>query len=168
MPILFHSQNNPETVNLLQRIIYLRSHFKVVVPENISAIKKQIRESNLSGKGTGINDASLFFIACTIFSRSEGPITMGELSRDLEVPLSTATRIMDWLVRNGYAHRLPDQNDRRVVRVDLTETGRMTYQAISQFMLERVEQALNHLTPAERNIFIALLNKVLNGFEELV
>jgi DNA-binding MarR family transcriptional regulator len=168
MPIRSLSLSPPESVKLLQRIIHLRSHFKVVVPEYISTLKKQIHESNLSGKGPGINDASLFYSVGIVFSHYPGPISMGELSRDLEVPLSTATRTMDWLVNNGYAQRLPDPNDRRIVRVELTGTGKETYQAISTFMLERVEQALDQLTPVERDSFIVLLNKVLNAFEEAV
>ena len=160
------SPDNPDTVKLLQRIIHLRNHFKVVMPENLSALRKQIHESNLSGKGPGIYDASLFYSVGNVFSRYTGPISMGELSRDLEVPLSTATRTMDWLVNNGYAQRLPDPNDRRSVRVELTGTGKDTYRAISTFMMERVEQALYQLTPVERDNFIALLNKVLDAFEE--
>ena len=158
--------SSPETVQLLQRIVRLRSHFKFILPENISLVKKQILESDLSGKGAGINDGSLFFNACEVFSQYQGPISMGELSRDLQVPLSTATRSMDWLVKNGYAQRLPDPNDRRIVRVELTETGKDTYQAIRIFILGRVEKILSQLTPAERDIFITLLNKVLNAFEE--
>ena len=166
MPILLPSSNTPEAAKLLQRIIHLRSHFKLVMPENLSAIREQIRESNLSGRGPGINDASLFYLVGCAFSRYSGPISMGELSRDLEVPLSTATRTVDWLVSNGYARRLSDPNDRRIVRVELTATGIETYQAISSFMLERVEQALSQLPPTERDVFIALLDKVLNVFEE--
>jgi len=158
--------SSPEVVKLLQRIVRLRSHFKVVTPENLTALKKQIHESHRSGKGAGIEDAGLFFNAGSVFSRYEGPITMGELSRDLEVPLSTATRTMDWLVDNGYAQRLPDPKDRRIVRVKLTKTGKETYRAISTFMLERVEQALSQLTTAEQDVFITLLKKVLNAFEE--
>jgi DNA-binding MarR family transcriptional regulator len=90
---------------------------------------------------------------------------MGELSRDLEMPLSTATRTMDWLVNNGYAQRLPDPKDRRIVRVELTEKGKETFQAISTFMLGKVEQAMSPLNPAERKTFLTLLNKVLDAFE---
>lgn len=166
MPIPSHSPDSPEDVKLLQRVIRLRSHFRVVLPENMATLKKQIRESNLSGKSAGINDAGLFYNVGIVFSRHEGPITMGELSRELGVPLSTATRTMDWLVNNSYAERLPDPNDRRIVRVGLTRTGKDTYQAISTFMLEKVEQAMSQLNAAERETFISLLNKVLNAFEE--
>lgn len=163
-----HSPSTVEVVKLLQRIIRLRSRFKVVPPENITILRNQIHESSLSGMGAGFADAGLFINSGSVFARSEGPITMGELSRELEVPLSTATRTVDWLVNNGYAHRLPDPKDRRVVRVELTETGKANYQALSTYLLERVEQALSPLTQSERDIFICLLNKVLNAFEQPV
>ena len=166
MPGLRPSKSSPDVVKLLQRIVRLRSRFKVTVPENINALKQQIRASALSANAAGINDAGLFYNVANVLSRYEGPITMGELSHDLEVPLSTATRTMDWLVNNGYAQRLPDPNDRRVVRVELTETGNKTYQAISKFMFEKVAQALSQLTPAERDQFLSLLDKVLNAFED--
>ena len=156
----------PDAVKLLQRIVRLRSRFKVVAPENFAALRKQIHESKPSGKEAGIEDAGLFYNAGSVFFRYEGPITMGELSRDLEVPLSTATRTMDWLVNNGYAQRLPDPKDRRIVRVELTGKGKDTFQAISTFMLGKVEQAMSPLNTDERKTFLSLLNKVLDAFEE--
>ncbi len=166
MDTISHFPSTTEAVKLLQRIMHLRSRFKVVPPENIATLRKKIHELKLSSMGAGFEDAGLFYSAGSVFARSEGPITMGELSRELEVPLSSATRTMDWLVNNGYAQRLPDPKDRRIVRVELTETGKATYQTISTFMLARVEQVLSPLTPAERKIFMDLLNKVLNAFEE--
>ena len=156
----------PEVAKLLQRIVRLRSRFKVVAPENFAALKKQIHESKPSGKEAGIEDAGLFFNAASVFFSYAGPITMGELSRDLEVPLSTATRTMDWLVNNGYAQRLADPKDRRIVRVELTGKGKETFQAISTFMLGRVEQILSPLNQAERKTFLSLMNKVLDSFEQ--
>jgi DNA-binding MarR family transcriptional regulator len=165
MPTLHHPPSSLEVGRLLRRVIHLRSRFKLVAPENISALKKKIHESDFSDKNGGINGA-LLYLAGNIFSHYPGPISMGEFSRDLDVPFSTATRTMDWLVNNGYAQRLPDPNDRRIVRVELTENGKEIYQEISTFMLGRVEQALCRLTPAERTTFIELFNKILNGFEE--
>ena len=165
MPTPSQPSISPEVVNLLQRIVRMRSRFKVVTPENFAALKKQIHESKPSGRDSGIEDAGLFYNTGSVFLRYDGPISMGELSRDLEVPLSTATRTMDWLVTYGYARRLPDPKDRRVVRVELTEKGKETFQTISTFMLGRVEQAMSPLNQTERKTFISLLNKVLDAFE---
>jgi DNA-binding MarR family transcriptional regulator len=155
-----------DAVKLLQRIVRLRSRFKVIAPENMAALRKQIHESKPSGKEAGIEDAGLFYTAGSVFLHYDGPISMGELSRDLEVPLSTATRTMDWLVNNGYAQRLPDPKDRRVVRVELTAKGKETFQTISTYMLGRVEQAMSPLNASERKTFVCLLNKVLDAFEQ--
>jgi DNA-binding MarR family transcriptional regulator len=166
MPTSSQPPTSSDVVKLLQRIVRLRSRFKVVAPENFAALKKQIHESKPSGKEAGIEDAGLFYNAASVFFNYAGPITMGELSRDLEVPLSTATRTMDWLVNNGYAQRLSDPKDRRVVRVELTGPGRETFQTIRTFMLGRVEQAMSPLDSDERETFICLLNKVLDAFEQ--
>ncbi|MGA2504091.1 MAG: MarR family transcriptional regulator [Anaerolineales bacterium] len=166
MPDSLTPTSSPANVKLLQRIIRLRSHFNLTLPENIRVIKKQILESNLSSKGTRINNPSLFANAGSVLSNYEGPVSMGELSRDLEVPLSTATRTMDWLVDNGYAKRLPDPKDRRIVRVKLTEKGKETYQVISIFMLRRFEEILSPLTSEERETITTLLNKVMDAFEK--
>ena len=166
MPTLSQPPASPEVAKLLQRVVRMRSRFKVVAPENLAALKKQIHESKPSGREAGIEDASLFYNAGSVFFRYDGPITMGELSRDLEVPLSTATRTMDWLVNNGYAQRLADPKDRRIVRVEPTGKGKETFQAISTFMLGRVEQILSPLNQAERKTFLSLMNKVLDSFEQ--
>ena len=156
----------PEIVEIMQRIFRLKNHFKVGVPENIAILRQRVRESNLGGKGGHFNDFDLFHNVGLVFSRHDGPITMGELSRELNVPLSTATRTMDWLVDNGYAQRLPDSQDRRVVRVELTGEGQEIYSTINQFFAERIEQIMGQLTPEERSTFIALFCKVLDALEK--
>jgi len=162
LSLLSHS---PDVAELMQRMLRLRARFMGTIPENVAALKQHIRESDLSGKGGGINDAELFFNVANVFDRAPGPITMGELSRGLNVPLSTATRMMDWLVKNGYGRRFPDPADRRIVRVELTETGRETYETIRKFARERIEQILGQFTAEERATFISLLNKVVTILE---
>ncbi len=159
------SQKYPRALELMQRLIRLRSRFRLVVPENIVTLKKQISEAALSPRGVDGNDADLFFQVGTILSSAEKPVSMGELSRELNVPLSTATRIMDWLVHNGYAQRLADPQDRRVVRVGLTDPGREIYRTINQFAMERVEFYMNQLSVEERATFEALLFKLLDAVE---
>jgi DNA-binding MarR family transcriptional regulator len=138
----------------------------VGVPENIVILRERLRESNLGGRTGHFNGFDLFHNVGLAFAQHDGPITMGELSRDLNVPLSTATRTMDWLVDNGYAQRLHDPQDRRIVRVGLTEAGQEIYSTINQFFMERVENIMGQFTSEERETFTALLCKVLDGLEK--
>jgi len=97
----------------------------------------------------------------------KGNLTMGELSSALSVPLSTATRIADWLVDNGYMQRLPDSEDRRIVRVALTNIGRELYETIDRYIRQRVQQILSSLTEEERTTLLALVSKVVSALKEV-
>jgi DNA-binding MarR family transcriptional regulator len=166
MPDTVHIQYSAEVREIMQRLFRLKDRFKVGVPENLIILRKRIRESNLGGKTTGITDFDLFHRVGIVFSRYQEPISMGELSHDLEVPLSTATRIMDWLVNNGYAVRLTDPGDRRIVRVALTDAGQDIYRTVNEFFMERVERFMRQFTPEERDTLLALLRKILDALEK--
>lgn len=97
----------------------------------------------------------------------EDSVTMGELSKIMTVPLSTATRIADWLVDNGYMERLPDPEDRRVVRVTLTSVGRELHQTIDSYVKQRIGQVLSCLTDEERTALLVLVGKVVASLKEI-
>jgi DNA-binding MarR family transcriptional regulator len=155
-----------EIANVFQRLFVRKHRARILLPESLATLTKHLDETYLDSKSGGSIDFDLFHSIGLIFSARRDPITMGELSRSLDVPLSTATRIVDWLVKNNYAQRLSDPNDRRVVRVDLTEEGHVMYRSINEFMVERVEQILSIFTPQERVNLTQLLLKLLNKLEE--
>ena len=49
---------------------------------------------------------------------------MSELSERLGIPLSSATRTVEQLVQRGLLTRRPDQHDRRMVLINVTEKAR--------------------------------------------
>jgi len=106
----------------------------------------------------------LFYRLSDVLYRNVNP-TMGELSRALSVPLSTATRMVGWLVDMGYGERLPDQHDRRVVRISLTDSGRVLYEAVESFVTRRLEQIVVHLTTEERSALLVALSRMMAVLE---
>lgn len=157
---------SPETAQILHRLFNLKRRMHVRLPENLAVLKQHLNESNPGGMTGELNDYDLFYTIGIIFSYPPEPITMGELSRALQVPLSTATRIMDWLVKNGYAGRLPDPEDRRIVRVTLTETGQEMYRTINDYLLERLEKLMGQFSLQERESLLSLLTKLSDALEE--
>jgi DNA-binding MarR family transcriptional regulator len=147
-----------------QRMLALRHHFKAVPPESMATIKAYLDEERLKGKASAMN-FNLFFNVGAILSGDSAPVTMGELSHMLDVPLSTATRIVDWMVERGYVQRMHDPSDRRIVRLGLTENGRELYDTIYHFIRGRIEIILHELTPAERESLITLTHRLLDIFE---
>jgi DNA-binding MarR family transcriptional regulator len=65
---------------------------------------------------------------------------MGELSSELKIPVSTATRLADWLVQSDIIERFSDPDDRRIVRVRLTEAGHRVYRIYADFNQKRIEK----------------------------
>src|SRR5574340_557741 len=115
-------QMTDRVVNLLARLV--RQHPRLVFPdERVKNLKAQLKSLRASSADHPEDRMFLFRILAVLRSR-EDPPTMGELSAELGIPLSSATRIADDLVRAKFVDRRGDPDDRRVVRLCLTHTGR--------------------------------------------
>jgi DNA-binding MarR family transcriptional regulator len=158
-------QRTDEVSEIVQRIMRLRPRLRGTVPESLLKLRNQYLASRSPSRPTGAHDFNLFYNVVVVLSHHPNPITMGELSHELDVPLSTATRIMDWMVDNGYARRLPDPDDRRVVRVTLTPASLEVYRTINEFVLQRVEVILKQFTSEECDLFLSFLRRVLDALE---
>jgi len=55
--------------------------------------------------------------------KEEGPLPMGRLAERVLVEPATLTKIIDRMVGETLVFRIPDEKDRRKVRVSLTEAG---------------------------------------------
>jgi DNA-binding MarR family transcriptional regulator len=157
--------NVVEFAGLLRRLRRLRPFLKIALPEGLAEVRTRLDETHPGGKAGSAADMELLYTVAVALTRQPEPVSMGELSRMLDVPLSTATRIMDWLVKSGYAERMPDPQDRRVVRVRLTQNGRQIYQSVNDLMRARVELWLQHFTPHECQTLTALMAKLVDAME---
>jgi len=155
-----------DIIDIFLRLFYLRRRFRGKLPNQILNVKASIQEHNLREKLELINDQDVFFTISFAFSRQDEPITMGDLSRIMGVPFSTATRTVDWLVNNCYVQRLADPDDRRVVRVELTGAGKELYQAMNDILLESAEQFLQNFSLEERKELGRLLGKLVDNLEQ--
>jgi DNA-binding MarR family transcriptional regulator len=147
-------------------LVRIGPRMKVVLPDGLARLKERMGELHPEGGERRHLDHSLFYRISTALARHGRPMTMGELSEALEVPANTATRMVDWLVTAGYAERLQDRVDRRVVRVFLTPEGRDVHQALSDFTLRHTVDLLSRFTPEERETLIALLRKLARVLNE--
>jgi len=160
------AEREREISEILQRMLRLRPRFRVALPENLLKLRNQYLASGSGARASGPHDFNLFYNVGVVLSHHPNPITMGELSHELDVPLSTATRIMDWMVDNGYAQRLPDPEDRRVVRVALTPASVEVYRTIHELFMRRVERILDQFTSEECDLLLSLFRKVLDALEQ--
>jgi len=85
----------------------------------------------------------------------EGTLSMNDLSEAMGLAGSTMTRYVDELVRKGFVQRKPDAEDRRVVRVELTNQGREVRSILEGALQDFYKQVLDEIPPDER---VALLH----------
>jgi len=136
--------------------------FESTLSNELSHIQERLHGMRKQGEGHPDTNYELFYRACSSIY-PDGNISMGEFGNALSVPLSTATRTADWLVENGFIERLQDPNDRRIVRVTLTDVGKETYREIDEYIRYRIKQVLYTLTDEEKAILLTLVSKVVSG-----
>ncbi len=93
-------------------------------------------------------------------------LTMGELSTEIYLAESAATRLVDRLVKMNLVKRKGDDKDRRVVRVYLTSYGRQLANLVFQRRSLRFRNLAERISPDEREMLIVSIQAVLRVFEE--
>jgi DNA-binding MarR family transcriptional regulator len=156
---------NSQITAVVHGFMQVWNRFEATLSKELSQIQESLQGMHPQREHQLNANYELFYRACSSIY-PKGNITMGEFSIALSVPLSTATRIADWLVENGYIQRLPDSDDRRVVRVALTDTGKELFKTIDKYIRQRMQQILSNLSDEERTILLTLVSKVVFGLKE--
>ena len=89
------------------------------------------------------------------------------LADGLRLSHSRAVRVVDRLVKDGLARRLPNPDDGRAVRLELTAAGRRTAERVQAARAAALADALGGLTGAQRaalgELAAAVLGEVTEG-----
>lgn len=124
---------------------------KVIVPKEFIALNLSLSQFEL--------------LALTLADKPE-PVTMGRLAQGMSVPMSTATGIVDRLVRKNLVQRDRSEDDRRVVTVSLTPGGRDIVGQFKQQCCDFFDRIRNVLTEEEFETGLLLWSKVVIGMQE--
>jgi DNA-binding MarR family transcriptional regulator len=89
------------------------------------------------------------------------PLTLKEAAGLVSVSLPAASRLVDDLVRRGFAERHEDLEDRRMKRVSLTDDGQAVIGRLNAARLSGLQGFAETLTEAERELLQAALAKLL-------
>jgi DNA-binding MarR family transcriptional regulator len=69
-------------------------------------------------------------------------------------------------VDSGFAQRLSDPDDRRIVRIDLTENGKRLHEIIENSISGSIQRAMSCLTSEEQSMIVTLTRKVAEGLNQ--
>lgn len=92
---------------------------------------------------------------------------LGEVSRELGVSASVASRAVDALETMGLVRRAPDANDARALVISITDQGRADLARRHHYIAAKFAQVLPDWTEAETDDAIALLRQLNLHLNEL-
>ncbi len=153
-------KNTEQFMELFHR--YMSLHIKLELPEDVAQFRKKM--AALRGASHTFEDKAFLYRIFMLLSQNEEPLTMSRLSSELDVPLSTTTRIVDSLVQAGTVERVNDPSDRRVVRVGMSKNGCALYEAGMAYNKQRIAKLLNVFTAEEQEQLLKLMNKLFDAF----
>jgi DNA-binding MarR family transcriptional regulator len=121
--------------------------------QEILALVRSLRRRLLQGARGELARSGLTGAQASVVSLlgTRGPLTVSDLTRELQLGHSTVSGIVDRLQTRGIVQRLPDSADRRYTRVALTEElSRKVPSLIASGPGSRMLTALAGASPAER------------------
>jgi heptaprenyl diphosphate synthase len=92
-----------------------------------------------------------------------GNVSLSALAERMDLDKSTTSRTVDQLVRQGYAHRITDDNNRRFVLISLTGKGREEYLGIETSMDDYFERLFLCIPKEKRNQVIESMSLLLEA-----
>jgi MarR family transcriptional regulator, organic hydroperoxide resistance regulator len=120
---------------------------KIFFPEEWITLDQSVSKTEL---------LALFFI------ERQGEATMTKLADFLSIPLSTATGIVDRLVKNGHLSRERADIDRRIIVLTLTVAGRAVVKELKDSVFGIIGEIEKGFSPEEKAQAMQLISKALS------
>lgn len=92
-----------------------------------------------------------------------GPLSMQSLANKMHLSISTMTRVIDPLVKQGYISREEDLDDHRVRVIKLTQSGKEIYLETWDNVFKSEKSILEYFPEDQRESLIEFLQKLNNA-----
>jgi DNA-binding MarR family transcriptional regulator len=88
-------------------------------------------------------------------------LTAADIAREYGIDASAVTRLIDRLEKRGLLSRVRSEEDRRVVRLALTDEGQATAEKIPAIFTRVLDNLLAGFTPEEVGFLKSMLRRIL-------
>ena len=133
--------------------------------ESIREIIRQFRCLDMAVANQPHGEISIPEVHIIEFLGDRKSCMMRELAEYLLVAVNTVTTIVDKLEQKSLVRRERDEEDRRIVMVQLTDKGHQAYDGILEIRLNACCTMLTPLNEDEQDIFMLLMRKIARGSE---
>ena len=105
-------------------------------------------------------------LVLSILADSESSLPPNEIADRLIVSRATVTGLLDSLERQSYIRRLPHPTDRRMILVEITETGRQTASAFRPIVHQHQKEWLEVLDETEQLQLLVALHRLQQRLQD--
>ena len=143
----------PENIDLScgkKSLGYLLSHTKNLLRE---IIEQELEPLDLT--------AAQFVVIIHLFHQPES--TPADFCRILDYDPGAMTRLIDRIEKKGFIRRTQNPNDKRSVRLELTDAGRALYPEIQPKVCNAFNRLLHGFSPEESQQLHHLLERILQS-----
>ena len=92
--------------------------------------------------------------------QADEPVSLGGIAHCMTFAKSNATQLIDHLEDAGLVRRVPSPDDRRCIRVELTDEGRRELESGSRAVRPLADKIEALYTREERDTFLELLSRL--------
>jgi DNA-binding MarR family transcriptional regulator len=124
----------------------------------------RIRYKPYSIDGLTPGEQTLLMVLIMNFDGSREALTVTAVSNRLQITPAGVTHLLNPLEETGHIERLQDPNDRRIVRVGLTDKGKKAAGLLMKAVQEQLGGLVNHLGEEDSRTLIRLMSKAIEFF----
>ncbi|WP_407571925.1 MarR family winged helix-turn-helix transcriptional regulator [Deinococcus altitudinis] len=145
-------------IGLIEVYKRLKLSLKDVAPRWSTEMQEQMQAAgmDLPLGSEQLNLLRQFHSVFRIVQATPGGCNMGDVSEQLGIPLSNATRVIEQMVQRKLLERRSSAEDRRIILIQVTPSGEQVYHAFDEAFRQRLEQLLGQFTPEERQQLLHL------------
>lgn len=99
---------------------------------------------------------------------TKGRNTMTSVAEELSIRVSSLTTAVNTLVRKGYLRRESVPDDRRVIRLRLTDTGEQANRLHTEFHARMIQGAVAQLSESELAVLLLSLSGLDRFFTDMI
>lgn len=134
-----------------------------IARESIAELEKRLRHISGAIKRNGRKILNNYPITSPQFIAlqwliEEGNLTIGELSQKNGLAFSTTTDLVDRMEKNDLVKRIKDENDRRVVRIQILDKGKKIIKEVIHKRQDFLGEVLETFSPKQVEDLSELLN----------
>ena len=151
-----------EVISLDQDITEGKREKLKKIEEVFQEVARHIADKIFQGAYQGLTHPQFFMLK----RLGKGSSTVSEMAEYLGVSLSAITSMADRLVKTGYVSRKRSEHDRRLVWLELTDTGREVMEETTSRRREIINGLLGRLPEEDLESLYVIYHKVLGFISE--